>query len=192
MATRQAPAGEAGNVVALPLRAPRLPTGVGPSREPKAPPVSPPRRNPHADAARERKVAYLVLEAVALAKRVGCSLAELVAAMEKWGDLEWNQLAVDAGQRPPNTSKPEVLRLLRMRAAKEAPAVDEDPFARTGYPKVRFVVVRRPQPGFAYKVESEPFDTRAEAEAVLEQKKGLTTGAGFEVEAWIEERRSSR
>jgi hypothetical protein len=173
--TRQAGPSESARVIQQPLSSQRLPN-VTPEPA-KAPPLANPRRNPHADAARERKVAYLVLEAVALAKRVGCSLTELVAAMEKWGDLEWNQLAVDAGQKPPNTSKPEVLRLLRMRAAKESPP-----------PAVCFVVCQRPQPGFAYKTESEPFDTRAEAEAVLARQKELTTGSGFAVEAWIEER----
>jgi hypothetical protein len=180
-ATRTTPAPASGLRVAGPLSAPRLPR-VTPEPA-KAPPLANPRRNPHADAARERKVAYLVLEAVALAKRVGCSLAELVAAMERWGDLEWNQLAVDAGQKPPNTSKPEVLRLLRMRAAKESPP-----------PAVRFVVCQRPQPGFAYKTESEPFDTRAEAEAVLARQRelGITSGSGFAAELWIEEWRASR
>lgn len=166
------------------LRPPRLPSGVGPSSEPKAPPVAPARReNAFAVANREKKTAYLVLEAVALAKRAGCSLVALADAMDRWTDLEWNQLAVDAGQHPPKTSRPEVLRLLRVRAAKEAPPA----------PVTRFFVMRETADAFATKYvvgRQDGYDTKEEAERVATERRayGQTSGSGFAETVWVQPR----
>lgn len=120
--TRVAPSAESSKVVHLPLRAPRLPSGVGPQAQPKAPPVAKP-RNAYADAARERKAGYLAITACRLALETGRSLEQLVVAMEGWSDEEWRKLAVVSGQRPPSAeTRAMVLDRLHARAAQQTVA----------------------------------------------------------------------
>lgn len=168
-----------------PLRAPRLPSRVGPSLEPKAPPVSPVRRaNAHELAARERKVGYLAITAVQLALETGKTLVELVDTMGRWSDEEWRKLVVVAGQNPPSpTSREQVLARLRARAAQQTvvpPAV-----------VTRYFVVRRPDSRYAWTQDLGAFDTReqADVEARRQRELGLTSGSGFAEDVWVEERR---
>lgn len=105
-----------------PLRSPRLPSGVGPQAQPKAPPVAKP-RNAIEQARRESKVAYLVLAVDDLARRLEKPLAAILPAVERWGDAEWRSLALSAGQHPPSaTSKAMVMERLHARASQQTVA----------------------------------------------------------------------
>lgn len=183
MATRHAPA-QASRPVTTAMGAPRVP-GFDVPLEGPPPPVSRP-RNHHEENARERKVAYLVLEAEALGKRAGCTLVELISAMECWADQHWTQLAIDAGQKPPSPeTRAQVLGRLRARAARQTEA---PPSYVT-----RFFVVRRPDPRYAWKYDigaSEGYATRSEAEGIVQAElaRGVTTGRGEREEIWVEPR----
>lgn len=181
-AVRTVPAPAQADRVTTVLGAPRLPTGVDPSREPKAPPVSPVRRpSPFEQAARERKVAYLVLAADDLARHSGVTLAQLIPAIERWSDEEWRKLAVAAGQLPPSaTSRAEVLTRLRARAAQPTVVPPAE--------VTRYVVMRKPDSRYAWKHELGTFDTKAEADVVASRQREETSGSGFAQEVWVEPR----
>jgi hypothetical protein len=175
--TRPASSSEGARVIPMPLRTPRVPAGVS-----ELPPVPSRVASAYELAGRAKKVERLVawIDSVAVSRGIDPlkhpkDVALLLRAVDEQG---WVVVAKKAKVNPPSAETiAAVFGEYDRRASLVPPA-----------PVVRFVVVHRPQPGFAYKLESEPFDTRAEAEAVLKQRRELTTGGGFPVEAWIEER----
>ena len=73
--------------------------------------------NPYEELGRTRKCARLVIEIDCLAERLGVDTRALIPAVERWGDPEWTELAVAAGQKPPSEiTRGAVIDLLRVRA----------------------------------------------------------------------------